>query len=101
MTLNIEFSPQASERLAAAARTRGVDPATMLELLVVENLPAVEDAPTAAARAKDGSAPDHFYFTATPEEFARALRELADMNKDLPALPDEAFDRESIYEDRD
>ena len=37
---------------------------------------------------------------ATPEERARALDEIAEMNRDLPALPDEAFRRENLYEER-
>lgn len=36
----------------------------------------------------------------TPEERARALDEVAAMNRDLPALPPEAFRRENLYEDR-
>ena len=43
---------------------------------------------------------DHFYFTASQEQFENALNEIAEMNKNLPALPDEAFDRENLYEDR-
>ena len=39
---------------------------------------------------------NHFYFTATREEFNRALDELAQMNCGLPVLPDEAFDRENL-----
>ncbi len=41
----------------------------------------------------------HFYFTATQEEFDRALDEIAEMNRGLPVLPDEAFDRENLYEE--
>jgi hypothetical protein len=37
---------------------------------------------------------------ATPEERARALDEIAEMNRDLPALSDEAFRRENLYEER-
>ena len=37
---------------------------------------------------------------ATPEERARALDEIAKMNRDLPALPDEAYRRENLYEER-
>jgi len=37
---------------------------------------------------------------ATPEERARALDEIAEMNRDLPVLPDEAFRRENLYEER-
>ncbi len=43
--------------------------------------------------------PKNFYH-ATPEERARALDEIAEMNRDLPALPEEAFRRENLYEER-
>jgi hypothetical protein len=46
----------------------------------------------------DGTDPNHFYFTATDEEFDAALDEIAEMNRDLPVLPPDAFSRESIYE---
>jgi len=36
----------------------------------------------------------------TPEERSRALDEIAEMNRDLPALPPEAFSRETLYEER-
>ncbi len=36
---------------------------------------------------------------ATPEERARALDEIAAMNKDVPVLPPEAYNRESLYEE--
>lgn len=37
---------------------------------------------------------------ASPEERARALDEIAEMNRDLPALPPEAYKRENLYEER-
>jgi hypothetical protein len=40
---------------------------------------------------------DHFYFRSTPEEFRKALEEIAQQYGHVPPLPDEAFDRESIY----
>lgn len=36
----------------------------------------------------------------SPEEMIRTLDELAERNRGLPVLPPEAFERESIYEDR-
>lgn len=44
-------------------------------------------------------APENLYH-ATPQERARVLDEIAEMNRDLPALPDQAFSRESLYEER-
>jgi hypothetical protein len=38
-------------------------------------------------------------YDATPEERARALDEIAEMNKDVPVLPPEAYNRESLYEE--
>ncbi len=37
---------------------------------------------------------------ATPEERARALDEIAEMNRNISALPAEAFRRENLYEER-
>lgn len=39
-------------------------------------------------------------FHATPEERSAALDALAEMNRGLPTLPPEAFDRENLYEER-
>jgi hypothetical protein len=36
----------------------------------------------------------------TPEEKIRVLDVLAEKNRDLPILPPEAFERESLYDDR-
>jgi hypothetical protein len=42
---------------------------------------------------------EHFYLTATPEEFRRAFDALGAGNENLPLLPPEAFDRESLYDE--
>jgi hypothetical protein len=94
MNLNIDFSPQVSERLTQVALRRGIDLAKLVENIVTESLPIVDSPSTNAI------VPDHFYFHASPEQFHDALAELTRMNNDLPALADAAFDRESIYEDR-
>jgi hypothetical protein len=39
-------------------------------------------------------------YHATAEERSRALDEIAEMNKGVPVLPAEAYNRESLYEDR-
>ncbi len=44
--------------------------------------------------------PEHFYWRATPEEFDRALQAIAGSGRRSPVLPPEAFERESIYDDR-
>jgi hypothetical protein len=38
-------------------------------------------------------------YDATPEEKIRVLDVLAEKNRDLPVLPPEAFERESLYQD--
>ena len=49
---------------------------------------------------QNGIGRNHFYLTATREEFNDALNEIARMNKNLPVLNESAFDRENLYEDR-
>jgi hypothetical protein len=39
------------------------------------------------------------YETATPQELVRALDKIAVKNRQLPVLPPEAFERESLYAD--
>ncbi|MBW3625750.1 MAG: hypothetical protein KY468_20335 [Armatimonadetes bacterium] len=47
----------------------------------------------------EGVDKNHFYFTATPEEWRQALDALAEKNRGIPVLPPEAFERESLYEE--
>jgi hypothetical protein len=47
-----------------------------------------------------GSEQEDNFFRATPEERSAALDALAEMNRGLPILPPEAFDRENLYEER-
>lgn len=60
-----------------------------LKLIVVEE----------ASKGKWEPVPNHFYFTATPEEWSKALDEAAEKHRGSPVLPPEAFDRESLYAD--
>ena len=53
----------------------------------------LKEAPTAPAD------PNHSFFTSSPEERERTLDEHACRFKDLPGLPHEAFDRETLYDD--
>jgi hypothetical protein len=48
--------------------------------------------------AENGVAPLH---GASAEQKIRALDVIAQMSRELPGLPDEAFDREMLYEDTD
>ena len=94
MTLTIELTPEQEARLQAFARRQGLEAAELAQRLVTEHLPLLERTATPAV---DRS---HFYFTATPEEWETAMDELAAGGESLPVLPDEAFDRENLYEDR-
>jgi hypothetical protein len=46
-----------------------------------------------------GSAREHFYYTATPEQFQEAFDALACGHENSPVLPPEAFERESLYDE--
>jgi hypothetical protein len=46
---------------------------------------------------EDEQAVEGNLFHATPEERAKALDAIAEMNASIPPLPSEAFERESIY----
>jgi hypothetical protein len=102
MILTIELTPEQGTRLFAAARMTGID----LPTLVRDAAPQTEAfvrslaADNSTAPLVAGAARDHFYFTASAEQFQRAIDEIAQMNHGLPVLPDEAFDRETLYEDR-
>jgi hypothetical protein len=98
MRLTIEVTPEQGERLFAAAKREGID---LVDLArdsgqeVVEFLRSLEAQPPAPIAGRE-----HFYFTASQAEFNRALDQIAEMNRSAPALPDEAFDRENLYDDR-
>jgi hypothetical protein len=62
--------------------------AELARQLLAEQFPA-------AGQATTGPSPRSM----TPQEVIRALDELAEMNRGLPVLPAEAFERESIYQD--
>lgn len=102
MTLMIELTPEQERRLAAVARREGLEPAQLAQRLVTEHLPEAgeEESRNGTAPLPSGVDRNHFYFTATREEFNRALDELAAMNRGLPVLPDAAFDRENLYDER-
>ncbi len=96
MTLNVKLSPQAETWITGEAQRLGVPPAEVVRRLV-DRQAATPLVTPGAARASETN---HFYFTASEAEFDRALDSLADLNEGAPALPEEAFDRECLYEDR-
>ncbi len=95
MTITLDFTPTEQARITAAAQQSGLDPQVFLKQIVTEHLPEVfGSAQDGGYRpAPNGVAADHFYFTATREEFNRALDDISRMNEDLPVLSDAAFDR--------
>jgi hypothetical protein len=90
MHFDIDLSPKLSAQLTEAARARGIDPTKLIEILINENLPPLSKS-SAVEILKN-----HFYFTASSEQFKGALDEIVRMNQGLPALSEDAFDRGSI-----
>jgi post-segregation antitoxin (ccd killing protein) len=84
MTITINIKPEVEAELARQAEVRGMDvPAYATTLL------------EAAAR------PPRAAKSRTLEEFERTLDRIAQFADEIPALPDEAFSRESLYQDHD
>lgn len=85
MTLIIELEPDVQERLERAAAARGISADEYAKRLLVDY------APRAASS----------YENRSPQERARAVREWAESHRRLDAeIPDEALDRDSLYEGR-
>ena len=90
MNLNVELSPQVSDRLKAEARVRGIEPVALLEILVTEYLPSVETSPTislpatgrAAARLRQRLAAEA---TEDPETIRLAEVALEEMKQSMNA----------------
>ena len=85
MTITINIKPEVEAELARQAEIRGMDvpeyAATLLEQAAKPTQPLVTD---------------H-----NIEEFEKSLDRIAQFSDKIPALPDKAFSRESIYRDRD
>jgi hypothetical protein len=84
MTLTIDLTPQSEEWINHEAEIRGLQPADVVRRMIEEQ--------TAAA-------PRRPKFK-TPQEHIAAMDAVAEKNAHLPILPDSAFDRGNIYEDR-
>jgi len=85
MTITIDIKPEIEAELARQAEIRGMDvhayAATILEQAATPTqLPVTER---------------------SIEEFEKSLDRIAQFSDKIPALPDEAFSRESIYRDHD
>lgn len=99
MSLLIDLTPTEQKRIEEAARQKGMEPADYIKELVTDHLPD-NARQTENTDVTSEEIANHFYFTATREEFNAALDEIAKMNQNMPVLSPAAFDRETLYEDR-
>ena len=79
--IQIELSPEMEERLADAARARGLQPDDYASQIIASSVRLTEQ--------KQPSA----------EDLERFFVALATHSTKIPDLPDEAYSRESIYQD--
>jgi hypothetical protein len=85
MTITVEIKPEVQAELAAQAAARGIDvPAYVATILEQAAQPA-------RIEPKNRSL----------EEFEETLDRIAQFSHKIPVLPDEAFSRESLYQDHD
>jgi hypothetical protein len=85
MTIAIEVKPEVQAELAAQAAARGME------------VPAYAAAVLEEAAHVPGGEPHRL----SPEQLERTLDEMAQFSQHIPALPDEALSRESLYQDHD
>jgi hypothetical protein len=83
VTVRLELKPDVEAKLIAQAQIKGVPLDAYLQR-VIEDLASTTPANPASIL-----------------EIEKTLDTLAEMGKDLPHLPSSAFNRESIYQDRD
>jgi hypothetical protein len=84
VTVPVSISPEERAALVARANTEGVTVDSLLRKAVLQIIGTAT-----------GTAPDEQLSAA---EFERAFEEMAaEIPDDVPSLPDEALDRESIY----
>lgn len=101
MPMTIDFTRNEEERVEFVARQMGLAPTALIRHLVTQYLPETTGKDDAVLKSSSHTdKPNHFYFTASHHEFHEALDSIAQMNRNLPALSDAAFDRENLYEDR-
>jgi len=84
--IQIELRPEVEARLTAEARARGVEVRAYVESLLEEAV---------AARAVSVRRQP------TPEEMRAFFQAMSAGSEKIPQLPDEAFQRESFYQDHD
>lgn len=95
MTVMIKLKPEIEKRLAEKAKENGLKIETYLEVFIEEQLGGEIEIPVEGKKKP-------FYETATTEEWLAEFHKWIESHKDkdYPVLPDEAYSRESIYEDR-
>lgn len=84
--IQIELRPEIEARLAAEARARGVEVRTYVESLIEQAV----SAKTSWGRHQP-----------TSEEMRAFFQAMSAGSEKIPQLPDEAFERESFYQDHD
>ncbi len=94
MTITIELKPEIEKRLAKEADKKGLPIETFIEVFIEDKLEEAENSPTEKKKL--------FSETATTEEWLAEFHKWLDSHKDkdYPVLSDEAYSRETIYEDR-
>ncbi len=84
MIITVDIKPEIQAELGRQAAAHGVGVEAYATSLL-------EEAARAGARSR----------TLNQEQLDRTLRELAQFSDKIPALPDSAFSRESLYQDHD
>jgi len=87
----MQITVEIPDELAAQVQARGLAPKSYIEGLIADQ---------AALLGADGSAPE-LSSDLSPSDFSASLDALARYSSKIPALPIEAFTRESFYEDRE
>jgi hypothetical protein len=84
MTITVDLSPEVQAELASQAAARG----SAIEVYVARLLEAAVHLPAEPNRLSQ-------------DRLENTLREMAQFSDKIPSLPDEAFTRESLYQDHD
>jgi hypothetical protein len=84
MTITVDITPEVQAELARQAAAQG----RAVEAYAASLLEEAVHLPTGTARL-------------SPDRLENTLQEMAQFSHKIPALPDEAFTRESLYQDHD
>jgi hypothetical protein len=85
MTITVEINPEVQAQLARQAEARGMDVPAYAATLLEE-----------AAHLPPGG-----WKRLSHDRLQKTLDEMAQFSYKIPSLPDEAFSRESLYQDHD